>query len=188
METKALDILDGSEAWWQELRIRIANAHTARSQTSQSQRDAALNALKEFRDYPRLPHYEGLRQYAVDAIADFLLDDIDSALNGLSALEHGLQTAAQHELHTARFIADAFKPRQHLLRALTSLTALQAHHSSMTAVSGRSMPLAHHKKIDQVIKIVEELLTQVAVPDKSSVKPARTVSKRGADSKTRTKS
>ncbi|MGI4822639.1 MAG: hypothetical protein ACRYFV_15625 [Janthinobacterium lividum] len=188
MVPKNLDTLDGSDAWWQELRNRIANAYSARSQLSQDQRDAALKALKEFRDYPRLPHYEGLRQYAVDAIADFLLNDIQSALNGLSALEHGLQTAAQHELHTTRFIADAFKPRQHLLRVLTSLTALQTHYSNRTAVTGRSTPLAHQKKIDQVFKIVEELLTQIAVPDKSHTKPARTVSNRTTNSKMRSKS
>lgn len=172
MPTQDLNTLDGSQAWWQELRNRIADAHTARSQTSQVERDVALKALKVFRDYPRLPHYPGLRQYAVDAIADFLLDDIDAALNGLGALEHEIQSGAQQELHTARFVTEAFRPRQHLLRALTSLVALQSYQSSMQIISGQSLPSAHRKKIDQAVQLVGELLTQSPALMKADAKSA----------------
>jgi Mg2+ and Co2+ transporter CorA len=160
MPTQDLDTLDGKQAWWQELGNRIDDAYKARSQDDEDQKDAAQKALEEFRDYSKLPDYEGLRQTAVDAIADFLLTDIEDALNGLSALEDEIRSGAQHELRMARFVAESFRPRQYLLRALTSLAALQAHYTSSQTDSKRNQRPASRKKLAQAVKLIGELLPQ----------------------------
>ena len=180
MPTQDLDTLDGSQEWWQELGNRIADAIKALSQADQVKIDEALKVLEEFRDYPGLPQYEGLRQAAVDAIADLLLDDIEDALNGLSALEHEIQSTAQHESHTVRFVAEAFRPRQHLMRAMTSLAALQAYQSGSHAVHGLNQLSASRKKIGQALKLIGELMTQSTVLKMGASKVAGAGNKRNA--------
>lgn len=149
-----LDTLDSLEQFQQELLTRLKQAYAALKQPNLGQRNAAQRALEDFRDYSALPD-DHLREVARAAINDFLLQSLGDALAGLSSLEQELQAAVQHELLTVHFVAPLRQPRQRLLRALSSLAALQsAEPGSLTAAEAA----VSSRKLKQAIVLVKDLL------------------------------